>query len=327
MQIHITGNCNCKCKHCYLDSEPNELTVDQIETILVQYKELIDFLQSQFGRVLRPFINITGGEPFMHKNIYGVFDLIEKYSNIFSFRIMTNGLLINQDLIKRIKRLNIPCLQLSLDGGEFWHDQIRGSGNFKAVCERLDLLYENSIPTKVSFTAHSSNFRDFPTVAKICRDHHVSSLWSDRFIPCSQSNQLKALNKDETEEYVSLLQIEKNNKLNREAGLQILNQRSLQFLASKEFPYRCAAGIQALAISDNGDVFPCRRMPVKCGNVFENNLSEIYNTNVFLQTLKDTIVPSECVSCRHAPFCRGGAKCLSYSLYNSVDKKDPGCWL
>ena len=232
LQIHITGNCNCRCKHCYLDAQPSELSVAQIETILVQYKELIASLQSRFGKRLRPFVNITGGEPFIHRNICKVLDLMEKYSGDFSFRMMSNGLLLDDFLLTRLQKVDIPCLQISLDGDEALHDALRGPGNFQAVKESLLRLHQYSIPTKVSFTAHGDNYLAFKKVAEVCRECHVRTLWSDRYVPCGESHDLKPLTPAQTQAYVAMLQEEKNNPLNRAAGLQILNRRSLQLLAS-----------------------------------------------------------------------------------------------
>lgn len=327
LQLHITGNCNCRCKHCYLDDTPNEMCVSQIETVLVQYKELITVLQNQFGKVLRPFVNITGGEPFIHQKIYDVLDLMDRYSSVFSFRMMSNGLLLDDALLTRLQSLNIPCLQLSLDGDQVLHDQVRGPGNFRAVCQSLRRLHQYGIPTKVSFTAHSGNYQAFPLVAQACRDCGVSSLWSDRYIPCGTVSALQPLSPGQTREYVALLQAEKQNPANREAGLQILNRRSLQFLASGEYPYACSAGISALAVDDKGDVYPCRRLAQKCGNVFTQSLTDIYQNGPMLQALRSAPIPSGCSACPHAAFCRGGAKCLSYALRGDATAKDPGCWL
>lgn len=327
LQIHITGNCNCRCKHCYLDAVPSEMSVSQIKEVLAQYKELIAMLQNQSGKVLRPFVNITGGEPFIHKDIFAVLDLMDHYSSDFSFRMMSNGLLLNDPLLTRLQSLNIPCLQLSLDGDERLHDEMRGAGNFVAVCDSLRNLHHYGIPTKVSFTAHSGNYQALPQVAAVCRACGVGSLWSDRYVPCGAPSDLQPLNPQQTREYVALLQTEKNNPENRAAGLQILNRRSLQFLSSGEYPYSCSAGAGALAVDDKGNVYPCRRLAIICGNVFTHSLQEIYRDSPVLNALKNPPIPTQCNACPHAVFCRGGAKCLSYALCGDFTEKDPGCWL
>jgi MoaA/NifB/PqqE/SkfB family radical SAM enzyme len=38
----------------------------------------------------------------------------------------------------------------------------------------------------------------------------------------------------------------------------------------------CSVGWAGIIIDINGDVYPCRRLPLKVGNVFEKPLSEIF---------------------------------------------------
>lgn len=327
LQIHITGRCNCKCKHCYLEPCPGELSASRLEEILGQYQELIDALQKKQGHPLRPFVNITGGEPFIHPEIMEIMDLMDALSDRFSFRMMSNGTMLTPDILSRLQRLKIPCLQVSLDGDEQAHDALRGVGNFRAVTEGLDKLFAYSIPAKVSFTAHQDNYRLIPEVARICREHHVSALWSDRYVPCGTNSQLRTLTPSQTREYVGLLQAEKNNPVNREANLEILNRRSLQFLASGELPYYCTAGTSALAIDDKGNVYPCRRADMKCGNVFDSSLKDIYETAPELISIRSLTPPKQCAGCRHISYCRGGAKCISLGVLNDIAAKDPGCWI
>ena len=327
LQIHITGFCNCRCKHCYLDENPDEMSVAQLKIVLEQYREFISFWQNQHGRRLRPYVNITGGEPLMHKQIFDVLDLMDAYRDVFEFRLLSNGTVLNERLLARLQQLNLLCVQVSLDGDEALHDGLRGEGNFKAVVRGLDRLYAYGIPSKVSFTAHADNYRSFGEVARICREHHVDSLWSDRYIPCGGHSELRSLTPMQTKEYVELLQAERVNPHNRQNKLRILNRRSLQFLKSGEYPYHCTAGQNAIAVDDKGDVYPCRRMTIKCGNVFRDSLQEIYmNAPAFL-ILRNAGIPEQCASCQHVSFCRGGSKCLSYALFGCTNEKDPGCWL
>ncbi len=327
LQVHITGRCNCSCKHCYLAPCPGELSVSRLEEIFRQYQQLIDALEKKQGHSLRPFVNITGGEPFIHPEIMEIMDLMDRYSDRFSFRMMSNGTMLTPDILRRLQRLKIPCLQVSLDGDEQAHDALRGTGNFRAVTEGLDRLFAYCVPAKVSFTAHQDNYNLFPEVARICRAHKVSALWSDRYVPCGKDESLRTLTPEQTREYVALLQAEKNNPQNRQAKLQILNRRSLQFLASGEVPYYCTAGISALAVDDKGNVYPCRRADIQCGNVFSKSLKDIYETAPELIAIRSLTLPEQCTGCRHISYCRGGAKCISLGVLQDFAAKDPGCWL
>lgn len=326
LQIHITGNCNCRCKHCYVAPNACELSADAVENILLQYDRLIRRLEANQKEVL-PYVYVTGGEPFLHGQIFEIFKLIEKYSHRFSFRIMTNGTVLNKELLEAFRRLPIGCLQVSIDGTEATHDAIRGKGNLARVLRGLDTMKEYGIQTRVSFTANTDNYRQFPEVAALCREHGVSVLWSDRYVACQEHQVISPLNRGQTREYVEILEQEKRNPENRAAGLTVKNVRALQFLASGEYPYHCSAGISAMAVDEKGEVYPCRRFAMSCGNVFHQELEDIYFNNDIMKILRQQKIPEACSRCRHRKLCRGGSRCGSLAAYGDFLREDPGCWL
>lgn len=327
LQIHITGKCNCRCKHCYISEHSSELSLSTINRILDQYKELILWLENHAQEPFRPLVNLTGGEPFLYSDLDGLFSLIEQRKEEFVFRIATNGTLFNEKILKKLKSLHLPFIQVSLDGDEKIHDSIRGKGNFTQVLRALDLLSDYGINSRVSFTAHRDNYQSFEKVAEICRQHHVKTLWSDRYVLCEANSCIFPMSKSETKEYVSILNKEKKNPDNFVEGLSIQNYRSLQFLASGEYPYHCTAGKYSIAIDENGDVFPCRRMFIKCGNIYEQHIRDLYLHYPLFESLRETKYPDECQNCPHVSFCNGGSRCQSYAFYQDFNRKDPGCWL
>ncbi len=77
----------------------------------------------------------------------------------------------------------------------------------------------------------------------------------------------------------------------------------------------------------NGDVYPCRRMPVSVGNVFQQPLETIYEESPLLRMLRsDDAIPAECRSCFYAKSMPGRPP-VSFACYNGDPfRKDPGCW-
>jgi radical SAM protein with 4Fe4S-binding SPASM domain len=104
--------------------------------------------------------------------------------------------------------------------------------------------------------------------------------------------------------------------------------RGLQFLVGGGRPYHCNAGDSLITVQHNGDVYPCRRMPIRVGNLKETRLAELYYSSDLLCALRDQQrVSRGCEACCFAPLCRGGLKCLSYATTNDSFTADPGCWL
>ncbi len=84
-----------------------------------------------------------------------------------SFAILTNGTLINDKRARRLANLQVSYVQVSIEGMQATHDQIRGKGNFHLTVEAVKHLVRAGIRTVISFTAHQGNYREFAAVAKL----------------------------------------------------------------------------------------------------------------------------------------------------------------
>lgn len=100
---------------------------------------------------------------------------------------------------------------------------------------------------------------------------------------------------------------------------------ALQFQMTDDIAYGCTAGSTLLTIMENGDLVPCRRLPIVVGNLLKDNMYELYQNNKILNNLRKNNIPDECQLCEHAEMCHGGLKCLTYSLYHDLNHKDIGC--
>lgn len=330
-QLHITQKCNQRCKHCYHnDYDGENLSLNDIEEIIEQYKELLVAYNKAKNINYRGHINITGGEPFVRKDIFEIIDLLYKNRKYFSYGILTNGTLITDEIVSILKNKNVAFIQVSIDGNRKTHDDIRGDGNLKKVFQTLKLLKKNKIKTMVSFTAHKANYKEFPTVANYCRLLGVYKLWTDRLVPFGNGESIKKfmLTEKEIWDYISIIQNEKNKSfLNKLTGLTIADNRALQFLNTGSECYSCSAGDSLITVLDNGDIVPCRRMPIIRGNIKKDKMIDVFfNDTIFIDLKKDNI-PNECKNCRHANKCRGGSKCIAYALTNSYNRADNACSL
>jgi radical SAM protein with 4Fe4S-binding SPASM domain len=103
--------------------------------------------------------------------------------------------------------------------------------------------------------------------------------------------------------------------------------RALQFLEGGH-PYQCTAGDRLITVQPNGDLYPCRRMPIRTGNLLETPLVDLYQKSPLFRALRDRDRTSKgCQGCLFSGLCRGGLKCLSYAVTGDPFVADPGCWL
>lgn len=331
LQWHVTSRCNLRCSHCYQERySDSEFDLAELVAILGQLEGLLEALGQAPGTVPLPgHINLTGGEPFCRPDFPALLDILAAWKPRITFSILTNGSFIDRAMARKLRRLRPGYVQLSIDGSAATHDRIRGAGDFKRVLDAVNQLRSQHLRTMISFTAHRSNFREFPEVAALARKLGVARLWADRAIPAGGAvlNGIEPLTPAQTREFFGLMaQARMQASRSWFRHTEIAMHRALQFLAGG-VPYACPAGDTLLALQPNGDVYPCRRMPVRLGNIRDASLLEIYRESPFLRRLRDRSVISEgCEQCRWARSCRGGLRCLAYAVSGNPHRADPGCW-
>lgn len=322
LQWHLSEICNLKCKHCYQEKhKPVQLKYKDLLAILDQYKELLKKLK------VKGHINLTGGEPLCCPYFFKLLDVFKKDKDLYSFSILTNGTLITKEIADKISFYNPEYVQVSLEGGKKTNDYVRGKGVYKKVAQAIKYLKKNNIFTSISFTATKLNYKEFPKVVRFAEKYRVDNVWSDRYIPFgSEYDKDFIMNVEETQEYLDIMHHERVRLMNKKSKTHVSMYRALQFLRTGSSGYHCTAGISLLTVMENGDLVPCRRMPIVVGNLLKDNMYHLYKTNKVLKDLQKSEVPQICTKkCDESQNCRGGLKCLSYALTGSYKNQDPGC--
>lgn len=321
LQWHLSEMCNLKCKHCYQEKhKPVQLQYDELLNILNQYRNLLKKTN------MKGHINLTGGEPLCCPFFYKILDEFKKDKNLYSFSILTNGTLINDDIAKKISEYGPEYVQVSLEGGKKINDYVRGDGVYKKVAQAIKYLKKYNIYVSISFTATKLNYKEFPKVVKYAEKYKVDNVWSDRFIPLGTDYDNEfVMGFEETQEYLSIMETERQRLKNKHSKTTVAMYRALQFQKTNDFPYRCTAGNDLLTVMENGDLVPCRRMPIVVGNLLKEDMYDLYKHNEILKKLQKDTTPSDCKECEHSELCKGGLKCLTYAIYKDLNHKDVGC--
>lgn len=138
--IFITNRCQAKCQHCFYIDELNKAIQDELS--LDEYRKLAKNLEKEIKQVI-----ITGGEPFLRKDIFEISKAFLKIKHLKSINFITNGLLTKrvlediENLLKSTSRNKRFVINISLDGLETKHDKIRGiPGMFKKCMATIDGL-------------------------------------------------------------------------------------------------------------------------------------------------------------------------------------------
>lgn len=330
LQFHITGRCNLRCKHCYRtegDTEP--LSYEDLIKIVEQYRTLRKAYNAHYGIKAKGHINITGGEPFFRKDIRDFLLYLGEHEKEFSYGILSNGSFLTPEITPLLRQTKVSFVQLSLDGDRETHDQLRAPGDYDRVLKTARFLEKEGIRTYISFTANKDNFKHLPAVARQCRRRKITKLWSDRLVPMGTGQQLEdlAITKELFPHYVRTLKKAQGSFLTKllYPKTQVTMNRALQFQDSEGAMYSCSAGNSLITVDEFGNIMPCRRMPILCGNVSETTLEEVYFRHPIFLELRKELIPKECSQCPYKYRCKGGARCQSYALYGSYRRADPGC--
>ncbi len=63
INLHFTDFCNFKCKHCFVERQGKELSLENIKIII---DKIVEFSND---KNIKTRINLAGGEPLVSKNL------------------------------------------------------------------------------------------------------------------------------------------------------------------------------------------------------------------------------------------------------------------
>jgi radical SAM protein with 4Fe4S-binding SPASM domain len=183
LELQITDRCNLRCRHCYIEkrtenkypvasspskveTEWNELSLDQIKQILTEFEEM------QGLRLM-----ITGGEPLLHTDFKALNSILPDF--LIRKVLFTNGILLDKELVGC---LNVDEIQISIDGLEKGHDSLRGRGTFKKAVQAVRHAREEGFEVSVATMVHAKNLSDFEGMEKLFSELGIKDWTVD--VPC-----------------------------------------------------------------------------------------------------------------------------------------------
>jgi uncharacterized protein len=148
LTIAPTMKCNFDCIYCYEKGCRNNSMNDDV------LNETVDYIKTNILNMKGLSICWYGGEPLLAiKEIKYIYDhVIESFPKDFHYNssMVTNGYLLNKEMAKKLKTLQINSVQITLDGDKDTHDKRRylmnkqGTfdvilNNIKEVCDIINI--------------------------------------------------------------------------------------------------------------------------------------------------------------------------------------------
>ena len=160
--FELTYRCNLNCPYCYVGNDRNkeELTTSEWINIINQ----IPFYS---------LVTLVGGEPLLRKDFPEIYVQVSK-KTLSKVNIVSNGTLLNEDLVKLFIKNNLLLFSVSIDGYEKNHDLNRGKdGLFVKVISNMELFkkHKKRPMIDVKTIILENNLDDLPKLYKLCLDN------------------------------------------------------------------------------------------------------------------------------------------------------------
>jgi radical SAM protein with 4Fe4S-binding SPASM domain len=325
-QWHITNLCNLHCEHCYQDDFSIKSDLDWSGL-----KKISDNLLNTMKEWdQKACIHVTGGEPLLRPELFVLLDHLDQQSNVEELGIITNGLLMDRERMRRLSDFpKLKKIKISLDGADAeTNDAIRSKGAFEKVMQNLSSIRkEKGFEIILMFTVMKKNFRNLPFLFNLCQERGIDGLIIERFIPLGRGREIRneVLHTEEWKEMMGMLvrffsiEGEPNSVLPYQAFQISFDGEEPELLGAP-----CVAGVDGLCIMPEGNVFPCRRLPISIGNLLETPLRRIWEESDLLGKLREKKnLKGKCRTCKMTE-CRG-CRSLAFSLTGDFLGEDPHC--
>lgn len=322
--LHVSHDCNLRCKYCF--ASQGDFHGERMLMPLETGKKALEFLCENSGARNNLEVDFFGGEPLMNFEVvkklveYGR-ELEKKYNKNFRFTLTTNAILLDDEIIDYLNE-NMSNVVLSLDGRREINDSMRGNGSYDQILPKIKKFIkkrgDKDYYVRGTFTSKNLDFGedaklfeslgfDSISIEPVVTDEKMPYAIRDEHIP-----QILKEYEEFAKEYVKIKK--KNPKFNFFHFNIDLNQGPCLIKRA----IGCGAGSEYLAITPEGELFPCHQFvgekEFSLGNLDDGITNKalrkkFQSSNVFTK--------EECRECWARFYCSGG--CHANSYYNCGD--------
>jgi len=342
---NLIRRCNLTCKHCYSTSADTNF---KGELSTAEALGVMDDLRG-FGV---PVLILSGGEPLMRPDI---FELAHRAKELgFYVALSTNGTLIDEAMLPRIREVQFDYLGISIDGLEETHDRFRRRpGAFGESMRGIRLCREAGIRVGMRFTLTNDNAEDLPGLLQLMEREDVSKFYLSHLNYAGRGNKNRGddAHFQMTRQAMDLLFETCWQRLQAGIPSEFVTGNNdadgvylLQW-AERRFPERAealrkvlsnwggnASGVNVANIDNLGNVHPDTFWwNHNLDNVRKRPFSEIWEdtSDPLLAGLKQSprSLKGRCAACAHQDICNGNTRTRAFQLTGDAWNEDPGCYL
>lgn len=322
-QVELTTACNHNCSHCY-----NFWRKEQKGKGMSLTRATVEVVVKKIATAGVFDIVVTGGEPLM---AYGTLVACIKSAKESGLGVSMNSNLVplNRSRVRELYSLGVKHILTSLMGptSEIHDTLAQSKGSFEKVVKNIRMAQEEGVRVVVNMVVSKFNLAYVKDTARL-----VSTIGVKKFSAtkagcpgnCSDFSAF-SLTLDEFRQYLRDLR-----EVGEELGLEIDALEGYPLCGIGDLDYhhsfigrKCYAGVTTATIASDGSVRPCSHLDISCGNIFEEDLKEIWNRMDDWRS--STYLPHDCKMCDLLPICGGGCRMEAKMRFGDISAPDPYC--
>ncbi len=308
LQWETTRRCDLNCKHCGSPKEKSdasqELTTAEVVRAFTEIKNTFNLSQLRF-------ITLTGGEPFLRKDLLEIIALFHSFGWITTIQTNGNHLAKYPEMIPKLVRIGVRGIGIDIDGTKKFHDDMRNrSGHFDQSVENIKrlLAYSDILHVSTTTVITKENIKCFPELWKMISEINPHR-W--RLLPLeamgrSNGSEL-VLSSEEFQwlaDFLLKINIENRGQKKVQAELGCVGWTGKEYEGRlRPYIWSCIAGINCLGILYDGGLSACAHIDRAFiqGNVRNGNIAEVWKNKyqIFRQRPKQEL----CKECTEKEFC------------------------
>ena len=266
-------NCNQKCIHCYAAGQEYAQTK---ELSTEEWKKVID----KCRKIRVPQLTFTGGEPTTRSDLVELID----YSKWFVTRLNTNGVLLTDDLCKKLYDASLDSAQVTLYSyDEEKHNFLVGAKKFNMTVQGIKNAINAGLNLSINTPLCSIN-KDYVQTLKLAKELGIKYVSCSGLIVTGNAKTEKSKETQLSEE--ELYNILKEAKKYADENLMEISFTSPGWIKEEKLKElgldipTCGACLSNMAITPNGEVVPCQSWLGKnasLGNILKTDWKKIWN--------------------------------------------------
>ncbi len=341
-----TQACALACRHCRASAQPLR---HPLELTTAEAKATMDRLR-EFGPIVFVF---SGGDCFERPDIV---ELVRHGADIGLRMAITPATTsrATRELLVELKDAGLTRLAVSLDGStREIHDEFRRvEGSYDHGIRILREAQEVGVSTQVNTVVRKANLDDMDAMIELMTDLGIV-FWEVFFlVPMGRASKEDVASAEGFEEvFHKLYDLSLTAPFDVKATAAphysrvVLQRKRAEVRAGGDgdvrdvmtsgMHYSQSDGIGRarnvndgdgfLFISHTGDIYPSGFLPVKAGNIRDNDIIDIYRNSTIFKELRDrSLLKGKCGVCAYRSSC-GGSRARAYAMTGDHLAEEPFC--